>query len=393
MKSLIILLASFLAILVAIILFVFLQYPKAPIQTVTTGISLAVATSTIDAPKYTVPKNYTHRSPATYETTSTPVKQQIKPNNIPKYTSVQKTYTTSTKPAIPPTPTLTNAQLQAKLAASALRIRDALVNIICVSSSNGLLRSISGSGIIIDPRGIILTNAHIAQYFLLKDYPSHDATICTIRTGNPARPAYKASPIFISPKWITANQTAIIQRTPTGTGKYDIALLAITKSDTPTKLPDSFPYIPLAVHTPTIGAPIVIGSYAAQFLSMSEIQFSLYSTIVYGNIQKVFTFATSTIDMISLGGTAAAQEGSSGGGIVDTSGKLIGMVTTSTIKGVTSDRDLSAITASYIRRDYVQEMHRPLDTISTKSPSEMVTAFVPESLRLKAILIRILSAH
>ena len=32
------------------------------------------------------------------------------------------------------------------------------------------IKAISGSGVIIDSRGVILTNAHLAEYFLLKDY-------------------------------------------------------------------------------------------------------------------------------------------------------------------------------------------------------------------------------
>src|SRR3990167_446782 len=55
------------------------------------------------------------------------------------------------------------------LDASASLLRSALVNIICYAPSGSRLRSISGSGIIVDQKGIILTNAHIAQHFLLAD--------------------------------------------------------------------------------------------------------------------------------------------------------------------------------------------------------------------------------
>src|SRR3989344_1157804 len=46
------------------------------------------------------------------------------------------------------------------------RARPTLVNILCGARS-GTFRPISASGVIIDPRGVILTNAHVAQYFLL----------------------------------------------------------------------------------------------------------------------------------------------------------------------------------------------------------------------------------
>jgi hypothetical protein len=48
-------------------------------------------------------------------------------------------------------------------------LRGAIVNIICIQG--GGLRGSSGSGVIVDPRGIILTVAHVGQNFLLRDYP------------------------------------------------------------------------------------------------------------------------------------------------------------------------------------------------------------------------------
>ena len=62
--------------------------------------------------------------------------------------------------------------------------RSALVNIFCVpAGSTGSI--ISGSGVIIDPKGIILTNAHVAQYVLLSQDPALNLT-CSIRNGSPA---------------------------------------------------------------------------------------------------------------------------------------------------------------------------------------------------------------
>ena len=61
--------------------------------------------------------------------------------------------------------------------------RAALVNILC--TSRGSVRPISGSGVIIDSRGVILTNAHVAQYVLLAENPAINLS-CVIRTGSPA---------------------------------------------------------------------------------------------------------------------------------------------------------------------------------------------------------------
>lgn len=321
----------------------------------------------------------------------------VNPLPSPKTYSASKA---SIAPASPPTvstpqtkkPVLSDAQKQARLALSVSKTRSALVNILCISSTGGVLHSISGSGIIINPQGVILTNAHIAQYLLIKDYPSVGDTSCTIRTGSPARNAYNASLMFISPAWITANPTTITQSAPTGTGEHDIALLAITSSATTQPLPTAFPFLSLATSTLKVNTPIVIGSYAAQFLSLNEIQSSLYPTIVYGQVQKIYTFASTTVDLVSLGGSAAAQEGSSGGGIVTATSVLAGTITTSTVTGPTQKRDLHALTASYIRRDYAQEMQQPLSTLLAGTPAYGVSEFAPKRKTLRSILVKTLSS-
>ncbi|HEV8677502.1 MAG TPA: hypothetical protein VN701_01580, partial [Candidatus Paceibacterota bacterium] len=70
----------------------------------------------------------------------------------------------SIAPSAPQTPLLSPEQVNENARAS-------IVNILCLATGNGQENSISGSGVIIDARGVILTNAHVGQYFLLKDYP------------------------------------------------------------------------------------------------------------------------------------------------------------------------------------------------------------------------------
>ena len=270
----------------------------------------------------------------------------------------------------------------ASLDASAVTLRAALVNIICYAPAGSGLRSISGSGIIVDPKGIILTNAHIAQNFLLADRN----VSCTIRAGSPAIDTYKASLIYISPAWIQANANILTQTNPSGTGEYDFAFLAITKSATSAALPSSFPFIPLATAPPPIGTPVVIASYGAQFLESNQIQSFLFPTIVFGSVKDVFTFAATTIDVLALGGSAAAQEGSSGGGVAGGNGELVGTITTSTTNGSTDTRKLDAITASYIRAEYATETGRTLDALLAESPPTSIANFAPQIPALESIL-------
>lgn len=284
--------------------------------------------------------------------------------------------------SVPATPSPA-APVQAELDASAAALRAALVNIICYAPAGSGLPSISGSGVFIDQKGVILTNAHIAQYFLLVGR----GVSCDIRAGSPAADKYNAALAYISPAWINANKDVLAQTAPSGTGEYDFAFLAVTKSATSAPLPSSFPHIPLATSAPSHhGAPVVIASYGAQFLASSQVQSSLFPTIVFGSVKDVFTFASSTIDVLALGGSAAAQEGSSGGGVADVSGALMGVITTSTTEGATDTRKLDAITASYIRAEYARETGQALDALLALPTAVAIADFAPRITALESLI-------
>ncbi len=309
--------------------------------------------------------------------------------STPPKKSPPKATKPSPQPAAP-APVATSAASEAPSTQSAIgsldltasALRGALVNIVCYAPAGSRIRSISGTGVIIDPKGIILTNAHVAQSFLL----AKEGVGCSIRTGGPAKTAYKASLLFISPAWVTAHASLLTQASATGTGEFDFALLGITQSATDTPLPSSFSFVPLAVSAPAVGTPVVIASYGAQFLAATQIQTALFPTIVFGSVKDVFTFGTNTVDILALGGSAAAQEGSSGGGVADMNGLLVGTITTSTIEGDTSTRSLNAISATYVRSDYATEAGQSLSTLLAQPISLSVAQFAPQAQALTHIL-------
>lgn len=270
-------------------------------------------------------------------------------------------------------------------------LRDSLVNIVCVAR-DGSVRSVSGSGVIISKDGLILTNSHIAQLYLLKNYPNKNNVVCVVRNGNPARTAYYADIAYISPSWMERNPLTLVLKNPTGTGQDDFALLAITASATDAPLPETFPYVPLTSDEPYDGEAVAIGSYGAQTLTATQIKNSLYPSLVFAKVKERYTFERTTVDVLSLGGSVVAQHGSSGGGAVNQKGELIALITTSTTEGALVDRDLHAITVGHIRRSFLADTGRTFDSfLAAHTPLEMIADFQEQASTLATTLTKALS--
>ncbi len=238
--------------------------------------------------------------------------------------------------------------------------RAALVNVICTTPRGGSFKPVSGSGVVIDPRGVILTNAHVAQYFLLKDYLVQDFVECLIRTGAPAVNAYKARLLYLAPQWIEKNAEEITQEEATGTGKDDFALLLVTESTRPnTPLPANLPFLSVDWGVETIkearseGYALVAG-YPAGFLGGIAIQRDLNPVSSVATLSSsIYSFSTTqTPDLLEVTGSPLAQEGSSGGAVVGHNGELIGIIATASVGKTTGERVLHAITPSHIARSF-----------------------------------------
>ena len=230
--------------------------------------------------------------------------------------------------------------------------RPALVNILCRPRGVGPIASpISGSGVIIDPRGVILTNAHVAQYVLLAQ-SSRVNLSCAIRTGAPAIPRWSAEILYLPPVWVEAHAREIEAAHPMGTGEHDYALLRIVGSLDSTPLPNPFPYLPVDAREAIgfKGDQVLAVSYPAEFLAGAS-QFNMYPASSVTTIGQLMTFVAKTVDLISLGGIVGAQGGSSGGAVVNAWGLLIALISTTSEGDTTATRDLRAITLSYINRD------------------------------------------
>ncbi len=235
--------------------------------------------------------------------------------------------------------------------------RDALVNILCYTQSSGPISPITGSGIIIDPRGVILTNAHVAQYFLLKDYGVKDYVSCNIRTGNPAVPKYKATLLYISPRWVKNNSDNIKRQEAKGTGEDDFAFLIIDRGlNAEQKLPATFPYLHIdSVEHDFTNESVLVAGYGAGFLGGEEIQRNLYGISAIATVKEMLSYSGVTLDYLNISGNTVAQRGSSGGAVVDSKGALVGVIGTVSSAVQTDARELGGIGMSHINDSLLKQ--------------------------------------
>ena len=272
-----------------------------------------------------------------------------------------------------PLPGKDSGETIAELERSSAVLRASLVNIVCIAPGNSSFHSISATGVIVSPEGYVLTNAHVASYFLLAD----QGVECTLRSGDPAHPAYWAGLAYLPPAWISEHAGVFIASAPSGTGEEDFAILVITKTADGTPIRTPLPFITLAPDVPATGAQTVVATYGAQGLSMQEIVSSLRQTVVASAVLAHFTYGTSSIDALSLAGSVAAQEGSSGGGVADLSGHLAGVITTSKIAGAYANRSLLALAVPYIKREYASQTGSTLETLLATPPRQAIEGFAP----------------
>ena len=252
--------------------------------------------------------------------------------------------------------------------------RAALVNIFC-QTAGGPISSISGSGVIIDPRGVILTNAHVAQYVLLSMEPTAGLN-CYIRSGSPAVIHWKVGILYIPTAWVQLHAQDVVKSKPKGTGENDYALLVITGSTDGSTLPATFPYLPPDTRE-AIGFtsdPVLVAAYPAEFAGAST-QTALYPSTVFTRIGDLLTFDERAVDIMSLGSVAVAQGGSSGGAAVNEWGRLVGIVTTTSEGATTADRELRAITLAYINRDMLRKTDSILSNYIGSDPLSKAQSF------------------
>lgn len=239
---------------------------------------------------------------------------------------------------------------------------EALVNIFCTYTTDTYTRTTTGTGFFINADGIILTNAHVAQFLLLETVEG--STDCIIRTGDPAQPTYKADLLYIPPAWIEKHAALIDDPNPSGTGERDYALLYITAGLNNKPMPRSFPALSIRtdlVPISAIGWPAQAAGYPAEELfKAGNMDVALAPVKVRTRIVELMTFGSNYADLMTIEGSPVGEQGSSGGPVLNSAGETIGIISTRGDDELFGKGSLRALTLSYVDRTIQEETGFPL---------------------------------
>jgi len=239
-------------------------------------------------------------------------------------------------------------------------IEDALVNIYCQYKTDEYIRTTTGTGFFINQKGVILTNAHVAQFLLLKEAKGvTDDIECVIRSGNPATPKYVAELLYISPTWVFENSEVIVEESPRGTGERDYALLYIAKSTDNSPLPAHFPALPIDVallSRATEGLEVFTAGYPAEELMRRGAEAELHPVLAPTQVGTLYTFGSNYADLFSISESPVGEHGASGGPIVNVwNQSAIGLIVTKGDATTEGETSLRALTLSYLDRTIQEE--------------------------------------
>lgn len=235
---------------------------------------------------------------------------------------------------------------------------EAIVNIFCTFTTDTYVRTTTGTGFFIDQDGVILTNAHVAQFLLLEATNEFGETECLVRAGNPAAAKYHAELLYIPPTWVQANATVMSAAVPMGTGERDYALLYVSKSVDDSPLPARFPA--LSINTAllplsTRDEAVLAAGYPAHSLITQGASADLIPQKASTTVSELYTFGSNYADVFSIRGSVVGEEGASGGPVLNTDGEVIGVIVTRGDDVTDGQGSLRAITLSHIERTLEQE--------------------------------------
>jgi len=235
---------------------------------------------------------------------------------------------------------------------------DAIVNIFCTFRSDTQIRTTTGTGFFIDPDGVIMTNAHVAQFLLLAATDEYGSAECVVRSGNPAAPTYTADLLYIPPAWVQENAAILNDAVPMGTGERDYALLYVDATISGEPLPAMFPALPFSTDFLSVDvreSDVTAAGYPAGDLLREGASVDLIPRKAATSISELYTFGSNRADVFSIRGTVVGAEGASGGPVVNDEGEVIGVIVTRGDDATDGPGSLRAITLSHVNSTIEEE--------------------------------------
>ncbi len=331
-----------------------------------------IVTKTIE-PKKTAPKvtvvetKKPTETPVTKQPTYYPAPVVSKPTETPKV----QTPAVIVTPTPTPAPVVKTETPKEKINLSTEeKIRQSTVNILCSRIFGNTIQKTTGSGVVIDSSGIILTNAHVAEYFLLAQNGNN--TNCFIRTGSPATSSYKAKLIYLPEIWIENNKNNLSLQTLTGTGENDYALLLITERVS-NSAPDA-PLVSLDISSDNVvkNQKIFLAGYPAGFSDVRILDSALYSLVKPSEVTNIAGFDGRSTDVINSSPTSIAEHGSSGGAVTTNDGDLTALIVATTVDNYSGKKNIQAITLPYIKKSIKNNSGKSFDYFLDNASSEVI---------------------
>ncbi len=225
----------------------------------------------------------------------------------------------------------------------------ASVKIRCLQTTDKYKRLASGTGFLINSKGVIMTNAHVAQFLLLKNAKDAGKTECAATISKDDETSYSLGLLYISPSWLLKHASLIGSVTPKGTGESDFALAYITGRRDGQPATSVFPFLPPAtspLSKSVKGKEVTIVGYPRLEDKTTP------QTIATTTITDIYTFGSGYADIFSLASSTLGHQGASGGPVIDEYGRAIGILTTKD-PGTTI---LNAITMAHVDRGLQSEI-------------------------------------
>lgn len=269
---------------------------------------------------------------------------------------------------IVPTKTESNVKEEKQKISVEQKVQKSVVNIYCSQTIGRQIKKSTGSGVMIDGSGVILTNAHVAEYFLLEQ--NGNGTSCYIRTESPAINTYKAKLVYFPEIWAKRNPGNISLQTLTGTGEYDYALLVITervRNDAP-----NTPFVHLETESDGVknNERVLVAGYPAGFSNVKVLESGLYSLVKPTTVNNSASFSGNGTDVIYTGATSVAEHGSSGGAVTDSDGNLVALIVATNIDSKSGGKNVQAITLSYIKKSIKDTSGKSLESLISNARTE-----------------------